>query len=269
MAMEVRFRMMQCSAFPSGTGGNNFEVSTEIIVQNLGYTKNVSLWDGKDGKPLENMDAHYDKSLPENLERWTIKGKPDADQSFVAKYEVNGKTYWDNNNCKNYKSIDYSPGELNVITGLDFPVIHGQSELTSSALTVYAGIQNLGDEKKVGLIFTTDNWKTYDRIHADYLWTMKSGLEVWKFNKKLSNVSKVDFSLFYIANRCEYWDNNFSQNYTITKVQQTAELKKTKRDLISNWEKPSTRKIPQKSAATFESEQNVKLKEPLLEQATI
>jgi hypothetical protein len=269
MSLDVRFRMMQGCAYPSATGSYNFRASSEIIVQNLGYEKHVSLWNGKDGIPWGDLDAGYDNSLPGNLERWTINGKPDADRFFDAKYEVNGQTYWDNNDGWNYQSIDYGYDELNVITGRYFPVIHGQSTLTSSSLTVYAGIQNLAYEKTVGLVYTTDNWVTYDTIYASYLWTMKSGLEVWKFDKSLSNVSKVEFAIFYKVNGCEYWDNNFYQNYTATSIQLSG-LKETKPDLKITWEKPVlTKKTPKKPAVVPEVEPKIVSKEPQLESAML
>jgi hypothetical protein len=262
--------MMKGYAYPSVTGSYNFRASSEIIIQNLGYEKRVSLWNGNDGIPWGDLDAYYDNSLPGNLERRTINEKPDADRFFKAKYVVNGQTYWDDNDGWNYQSIDYGIDELNVITGRHFPVVYGQSKLTSSLLTVYAGIQNLASEKTVGLVYTTDNWVTNDTIYACYHWTMKSGLEVWKFDKSLSNVTKVEFALFYKVNGCEYWDNNFSQNYTVNSIQQLSRLKVMKHDQKINWEKPSlTEKTPEKSAVVRDVDPKSESKEHRLETAML
>lgn len=206
MGQDVRFRMLQFE---------DHHQSYETIVKNIAYEKKVSIWKGKDGL-WEDEFAEYREMLPDGMERWTIDMlSKDIDFNFDTKYIVNGNTYWDNNNWKDY-SIKDDAYDFNVVTGCHFPIVLGDAGLTRQKFTVFAGVQNLAYEKTIGLVYTTDGWKDYRNIYAKYLRTLRSGLEVWKFELDIHHVSSIDFALFYKVNESEYWDNNFSRNYTVT-----------------------------------------------------
>ena len=45
---------------------------------------------------------------------------------------------------------------------------------------------------------------------------MSSGLEVWTINAPVGAATAMTFALFYGILGQEFWDNNFSRNYTVT-----------------------------------------------------
>jgi hypothetical protein len=189
--------------------------SCEIIIKNIAYEKKVSIWKGKDG-PWEDDFAEFRDMLPDGMEKWIIdRPAKNIEFNFNAKYVVNGNAYCDNNNWKNY-SIKDDTDDFNAVTGSWFPIVLGDARLTRHRFTSFAGVQNLACEKTVGLVYSIDGWKDYRNIYAKYLRTLKSGLEVWKFELDIHHVSSIDFALFYKVNGCEYWDNNFRRNYTVT-----------------------------------------------------
>jgi hypothetical protein len=59
----------------------------------------VSIW-AHVGAGWADIHARYVESLPENRELWRAPVSNGEDQ-FVAKYTVNGTTYWDNNDGMN------------------------------------------------------------------------------------------------------------------------------------------------------------------------
>jgi len=133
----------------------------------------------------------------------------------VAKYTVNGTTYWDNNEWMNYKFPQVSD-EFAVLAGNNFKVVLGTASLDAATLHVDVGVQNLAYDKVVGIVFTTDNWVTVQTAYGSYTWTMKSGLEVWDVTAEVSVATEAKFAIFYRAQGSEYWDNNFSRNYRVT-----------------------------------------------------
>jgi hypothetical protein len=45
---------------------------------------------------------------------------------------------------------------------------------------------------------------------------MTSGVEVWAIDASVGAAAVVAFALFYGVLGQEFWDNNFSRNYTVT-----------------------------------------------------
>jgi hypothetical protein len=206
---NVGLRIMYCNSFPSGAGSFCFKGHYEIIVRNVAYEKSISIW--TDHPSWAAISAEFEESLPEKLEKW-IAPASEGQHDFAVKYLVDGKEYWDNNDGLNYKAPQVMDG-FSVITGKEFPIVHGASSLINSKLKVYAAVQNLGNDKEVGIIYTTDKWESFEMLNADYYWTMQSGIEVWLIEQSLSTNSDVEFALFYKVNDQQYWDNNFSRNY--------------------------------------------------------
>jgi len=182
----------------------------EIIVKNLGYQKKVSLWAEKKGS-WSDIFAEYKESLPGGLEKWTIETN-DKFLKFAVKYQVNGQTYWDNNGGEGY-SVPKLSDDFFVLTGSEFPIVLGESIYAQHKLLVYSAVQNRSIQKKVGLVYTTDNRKKNQNIYANNHFIMKSGIEVWKFEEPISTSSNIEFALFCEMNGNDYWDNNFDRNY--------------------------------------------------------
>src|SRR6266478_9936128 len=89
------------NSFPTGTGSFGYKGSFQIVVQNLAFVKQVSIW-ARVGTNWGDINASFIESLPDNLELWRAPANNSEDE-FVAKYTVNGMTFWDSNAGVNYK----------------------------------------------------------------------------------------------------------------------------------------------------------------------
>ena len=87
-------------------GYQSYEKKFMVEVANLGYEKSVSaFYERKDGT-WEEITLNYDFSINNDQEIWSGRFSEGGysitsryDDEFVIKYEVNGTTYWDNNNA--------------------------------------------------------------------------------------------------------------------------------------------------------------------------
>lgn len=257
MNLPVGLRMMYCDSYSTGIGKHGFKGNYEIITKNWGDEKEVSVWVEKDGV-WEERAAEFSDSMPENTEKW-IAPVNQGDHEFVVKYKVNGLTFWDNNDGKNYK-IPEIQNKAAVITGREFPILLGSSTLVKNKLKVHIAVQDLAFQKVIGIIYSTDNWISCHKALAHYSWSMISGTEIWLINQNLGGVSKVDFALFYQVNGCEYWDNNFGRNYSvkpqgvITKAPEKNEIR------AEIWENAETAKIIPQKVKSIEREIQIKPK---------
>jgi hypothetical protein len=213
MTAPVEFAIALSSSSPSGTGSYNYEGSFKIIVQNLAFQKQVSVWAQVNGV-WQDIPATYVQTLPDDLELWNAPAH-NNEGKFVAKYSVLGTTYWDNNG-----GIDYLfPRVLDdfaVLTGSNYKVVLGNARLASGTLHVDVGVQNIAYHKVVGIVFTTDNWATAQIAYGNYYNTMNSGLEVWQILASVGSATQVRFAVFYRVGESEYWDNNFWRNHRVT-----------------------------------------------------
>lgn len=77
-----------------------------VAVENIAYRKKIKLIFSNDGgNSWQTIDGSYTRPLKNNYEMWTIvvlSLDPLEDLRFAIKYEVNGASYWDNNNYKDY-----------------------------------------------------------------------------------------------------------------------------------------------------------------------
>jgi len=214
MNPQVEFGLALSNSSPSGTGSYNYNGSFQIVVQNLAFQKQVSIWAEKPPGVWKNIDAIYSKPLANNLELWTAPAD-DSEGQFVAKYTVNNTTYWDNNNWANYQ-FPQAFDEFAVLAGHDFPIVLGTASMGGSNFNVEAGVQDLAFAKVVGVVYTTDSWATVQTAFCNYVWTMKSGLQIWSVTVPVGTAAEVKFALFYQVLGVEYWDNNFWRNYRVT-----------------------------------------------------
>ncbi|MDE6314730.1 MAG: CBM21 domain-containing protein [Lachnospiraceae bacterium] len=98
------------TSYPSA---NNYTVAA--AVKNLAYTKVVKVRYTQDNwATYQDAELHYDHSISNtDSEIWTTTLKLDSSKTdnfhFCISYEVNGKTYWDNNFRDNYGYYFYNP----------------------------------------------------------------------------------------------------------------------------------------------------------------
>lgn len=212
MGLPVQFALALSNHFPSGTGSFNYKGSFQIVVENLAFQKQVSIW-AQLGSNWQEIPAGFKQSLPGNVELWSAPAS-NGEGEFVAKYTVNSTAFWDNNGGKNYQ-FPQAFDEFVALAGADFKVVLGNAGLGGGVLDVFIGVPNLDFAKQVGVVFSTDNWATVQTAFAGFSSTMKSGLEVWHATTPVGSPSEVKFALFFRVLGNEFWDNNFWRDYRV------------------------------------------------------
>jgi hypothetical protein len=241
MSNPVEFRLALSNSFPSGTGSYSYNGSFQIVVQNLAYEKQVSIW-AQVGSDWQEINAIFVESLPGNRELWRAPAN-NSEGQFVAKYTVNGATYWDNNDGANY-NFPRAFDEFNALSGQHYPIVLGTARIAAGQLHIAAGVQNRSYFKVVGALFTTDNWTTIHTAFAGYSHTLSSGLEVWSLEAPVGSATDVKFALFYRVSGGEFWDNNFWRNYTVAPAAPLAVRDLTAPAERGLWQTPSERAEP-------------------------
>lgn len=174
----------------------------DVSVQNLGYTKQVIVhyYDGS----WKTANCSYVKDDPNNtgFEVWHFQlNEVGHVSALYVEYDVNGTTYYDNNNGSNY-SLD---GSYNYVA-------LGKDAVKFAYGDTWKGIfvKNLGYDKKVTVRYTTDNWATYKDVDATYSYSPTSNVDMFS----LPDIpSPAKFVVYYTINGTTYWDNNYGDNY--------------------------------------------------------
>jgi hypothetical protein len=206
----------------------------EVKVKNLGYQKDIFIHGELDGEWVDTCALEYKRSLPDDYEIWSVyinkTLKTDTyNGEFVVKYVVNGVTYWDNNNEQNYYMDNHDGpmlgNDVNVL--LNSAIIYNYSDVFTGTIDV----QNLSYTKDVQVVYTTDGWVTTQAMPAIYeKWygvayssSLPSpnihGVERWQFTINIADAQLIEYAISYTVDGKTYWDNNFGQNYTLTRNQ--------------------------------------------------
>lgn len=205
-----------------------YSTSGYIHVENMSCNKNVYVHYTYNGVDWLDEPAAYLMTLEDGSEVWTydthkVKYEPAHKYNyycqFAIRYEVNGNTYWDNNEGNDYylrRSCVY-PEYPYVLSKNNIKVT--DATRTQDGLYVYAKLKNLAYNKTVKLRFTTDNWQTYREIDGIYTSSYGNGCESWYFDTKkcgvtLSPSDTLEYVVSYTVNGVTYWDDNFGINYT-------------------------------------------------------
>lgn len=210
-----------------------------VEVLNLGYVKNVTIhYSNDNGSTWQDVAATYYKPTHGNYEAWkfvtpvkSVGMRSGASFDFAIKYQVNGQTYWDNNNGENYYVYTgYAPGTTMAIGngGVALNDSTFRPDFSNPAVHVLSGsvmLKNIDYNKVVKIRYSTDDWATYQEAALSYsstVWTYRPGnvgpsdLEYWTFSVNLpSSATTVQFAISYTVNGTTYWDNNFGDNYTM------------------------------------------------------
>lgn len=204
----------------------------EAQVANLGYNKNVTAFI----KKLDGSWVDFPMSFVRTAgakEIWAadynVYSLPETGDiiEFAVKYQVNGLTYWDNNNWANYK-LTRGGGAL-LGTGVNVSENFYAAEMNIGATQTTWGshvtVRNLAYTKDVKVIYSTDNWATTKTATATYnphFWFSSystianpnaMGFEEWSFSLDIGTANQVEYAISYTVNGQTYWDNNFGRNY--------------------------------------------------------
>ncbi len=154
---------------------------------------------------------------------------------FVIRYSVDGQTIWDNNDGANYHIHEVRPNTvggnviLNKATARRGSQAGGGFVFTTSWVEGDIFVNNLSFNKRVGIRLSANGWASFQDTNASFNGTVPvaeglSQVEVWKFKTPELNLddSGPDFRLAVFYNDLDtgewFWDNNFGQDYTLSKT---------------------------------------------------
>jgi Carbohydrate/starch-binding module (family 21) len=231
---------------PDVNGGSPLILDFGVVVQNLAYSKIVGIWSPGlgTGSPAawSFTPCSYSRPVPGNLEIWEGSGPANGQYSgqampFAVEYEVSGNVYWDNNADYNYSlEIDFG-GPIEVpITAVIGPnvlacgVVPGMDSLAATQsgfvdsqgnLNVGVLVKNLAYEKQVGIVYTTDNWLTFQNAFGSHTQSFpppstphQPNVELWNLLAPVGVGATGQYAAFYNVGGATYWDNNFGRNYS-------------------------------------------------------
>lgn len=204
----------------------------EAQVANLGANKNVAAYIKKADGSWYDFPMTFVRTAG-TKEVWAadfnLYTMPDAAEviEFAVKYQVNGLTYWDNNNWSNYKLVRGGGALLgagvNVSENFYAPEINVSASQTTWGSHIT--LRNIAYTKNVNVVYSTDNWATTKVVAATYdpyFWFSSysnianpnaMGFEEWRFTLDIGNATEIQYAISYTVNGQTYWDNNFGRNY--------------------------------------------------------
>jgi hypothetical protein len=219
----------------------------QVEVRNLAYDKKVVIMHEMADGTWKDFPLTYISSTSDNTEIWGtdvllsnsfyVGDTPSLlfGDEFVARYEVNGVQYWDNNNSVNYKMGDlngtFLRSDLNVTVDTFHSYIYNNYyNGPTNTFAVHADVRNLNPTKEVKVVYTTDNWATSKVASLNYTQYLTVGaaqslispnvfgMERWFVNIEVpSTVNNIQYAVVYKVNGVEYWDNNFGKNFIAIK----------------------------------------------------
>lgn len=215
--------------------GGGFTVSfapMSVKVQNLAFAKDVEIHYTPDGSTWKDAPLGFSSHFGDyDLFSGTINEQV---EQFVVRYSENGQTFYDNNNGQNYSfesNLTTVGGNvtLNKATAKRGSEAGGGFVFTTSWLEGEILVNNFGFSKQVGIAITVDGGATWSTVQGLFSGTSTADgkfvgpVEVWTFKSpelNLNSTNEFFFAVFYrdLASSNEFWDNNFGQNYQVSKT---------------------------------------------------
>ncbi len=230
------------AASGSYRGYTTYSKKFTVKVADLAYDKDVSIYHEKKDGSWEEIPLTYGFDIDDQNEIWTGEynlggyGISEVyDDEFVVKYEVNGNTYWDNNNGTNYRVSNndgyfLADADANISVDVDFDSLSFIPFYDQNSMTVTVDVRNLSPNKEVGVLYSIDGWQTQQYFTLNYrsfwnngpLYYIQSpnqfGIERWTGSVRLDkSANTVEYAVVYKVNGQEYWDNNYGKNHTVSK----------------------------------------------------
>ncbi len=204
-----------------------------VEVSNLSFNKIVTVHQQLSNGLWEDFDLTYSLTTSTGTEIWkgTFVGSSTNTsvykfgEQIAVKYQVNGQTYWDNNNGANYKLTNSVNNSSSTYLNNEFNILAVSSYLSAnttgnSNFYLSADLRNIAFAKEVKIVYTTNNWATTNTKAFVYNPAENIGrntdYERWSINFDIPNTKTVTYALSYKVNGQTYWDNNFGKNYTLT-----------------------------------------------------
>lgn len=224
---------------PGSLRGDGYWV--DVLVQNIGYHKEVGVVFQQGAKPWQYVPAMYAYTLAPGWEVWRAQevlayGQSSAtlNHPFIdyagpvrmaLNYRVNGQSYWDNNH-----GADYLVPETNTAVkqwevwseSLPVVLLNARAPRLTAAGTDFTftiAVKNLAYHKQVGIVFSDPRSGQWSVAQAYYEKPLVNGWEQWGFEMTvpgLSDQSWIEFAVFYAVNNQTYWHKPLPQsNYRL------------------------------------------------------
>ena len=210
---------------PLGTGSFDPFTNYSVVVENLAFTKIVGIW-GRDASTgvWSFRPCSYSRSVPGNLEIWVGHEDRLPPDQFDVEYQALGNIYWDNNAGFNYAlDVAAAEGAEGVNTAVIGPNVLAVGFEVDAAgnLNVDVLVKNLAFAKQVAIVYTTNNWMTFQNVFGGWAQSYPPATTPHQVNAELWNIvapvgvgKTGQFAVFYIVAGATYWDNNFGANYS-------------------------------------------------------
>jgi Carbohydrate/starch-binding module (family 21) len=222
---EVVLLNAEAGSSPSGTGSFNYFSNFTVVVENLAFNKQVNIF----GHDLGTGEWHpfpcgFAKSLPGNVETWTAHVDASRIDQFVVEYQVSGNTFWDNNFGNNYildtQAAEETDGVGTAVLKPEVLAVEFAVD-AAGALSVDVLVKNIAFAKQVGIVYTTNNWQTFQNAFGVFqkgfppaTTPAQINAELWRVEAFVGAGQKGQFAVFYNVSAHTSWDNNFSLNYS-------------------------------------------------------
>jgi hypothetical protein len=212
------------SFYWSGAGQAGRAINIQVRVKNVGYTKHVYLHYSAGGSGWSDIELDF-TSHHGNYDLFSYNtsfSNLTGDVEFAIRYEVNGQTYWNNNDGSNFllsASDDFIIEGAVVLNHMDANGYNCAGWMGCSHATRLTGeiyLENLYYDKYVGVRCSPDgiNWED---IPASYVTATSGNVERWSFDHwDYVYQPGPEYPVYACAVFFDdFWDNNFTQDYQI------------------------------------------------------
>jgi hypothetical protein len=189
-----------------------FYIEGYIQVKSSDTAQGVRVHYSYDGSSWLISDASIFSASSDNTEIWYFR-TPNTYNSgccnFAIEYETGDNTFWDNNENNDYYLAWFSPTKI--LQGCS--VVLDRVLRNSTCLFGNIVLKNISYEKQVKVIFSMDEWQTYEEAEAFFENEMSEELERWHFSIPVSSGNKINLAIQYVVGGATFLDNNFENDY--------------------------------------------------------
>jgi hypothetical protein len=217
----------------SAIGWDGHTVNGYIEVQDYAYQKAVSVVYRFNNEPWKVLAATYVGPTHGTLEAWQFNTngvrlgyKESGTIEFALRYEVLGKTYWDNNGGRNYQiGFGFEPSFPTFVLErsqvvLDYAGANTETDsggvITGKSIQGGIWVKQFGAGQVVRVVYSRDGWKTSTAVDASFTRLQGSDTALWNFKFDVPKSTKeIVFVAMTGVGNYAAWDNNFRRNYTL------------------------------------------------------
>lgn len=178
-----------------------------LKVKNIAYEKKVTIhyssYNGWVDEP-----ARYVKSLGDGYEIWEATVGVMGGFEYAIKYEVDGKTFWDNN-WNNYNNGD--------LIGVGYSSVLPLVITSNNTATTQIAFNKSSNIEDVKVFYSEENWVTTNEKDMVYNSTYSSykNYDYYNTDIYLGSIENLQYKISYNINGVNYIDDNFGRCYAI------------------------------------------------------